>query len=373
MSDTTHLSRSENQETKLNLKTKVVSKGILIGFISLLLGLIIVLISAYSTFKPKYNQFLSAANLNHEQFINLLQQVQQQDPDQILGQDQKLTLLILGIDSLAQRKGSPPLTDTLLLAQIDLTEANITTISLPRDLWSEAYQTKINALYTYGFERYPDHPEKFSSMVLEQLTMQEIDRTMVISLEQLGLLIDLIGGIEINIKQSFIDPKFPRTDVDVTNVSDPNKLYETIEFKQGLEHMSGERALKFIRSRHSLDEAGNDLDRNSRQQQVINSLISKMSQTEIYWQQPQLAGKLFEFYQQNIAQYFEISDLMTVGYNLGSKLSQLEFSAYTLPVYPDNEDGIIIHPEPSPKYQNQWIYLLKDKDEFASYIQKKLN
>ncbi len=355
------------------LRVKIILKGSLISLISLLLSVILVIITAFFTLKLKYDQFLSAADLDHDQFVKLFKKARQQETNQILGKNNQLTLMVLGIDTLSQREGSSPLTDTLLLTQIDLDQAVITTISLPRDLWSEAYQTKINALYTYGFNRFPGNPEKFPTMVLEKWTQQEIDRTIIISLEQLGQLIDLVGGIEIEVEQGFSDPKFPRTDVDVTQVSDPDKLYETVKFEKGQELMSGQRALKYIRSRHSQDDAGTDLARNSRQQQVINSLISKLSRAKIYWQQPALAGKLLNYYQENFDQYFATSDLMAIGFELGPNLAQLKFKAYTLPVYPDNKDGIIVHPEPAPEYQDQWIYLLKDKDEFASFIQDKLN
>jgi LCP family protein required for cell wall assembly len=373
MPDTTSPERSEKQMIKLSSETRTVLKGTLIGLVSLFLSLVMVLLSAYFILKPKYDQFLAAADLSHNQFISLIRQAYHQEQSPILGQDHHLTFMVLGIDSLAQRTGSPPLTDTLLLAQLDLNETEITTISLPRDLWSEAYQTKINALYTYGFDRYPGNPEKFPEMVVEKWAQHEIDQTIIISLEQLGQLIDLVGGIEIEVKQGFSDPKFPRTDVDVTQVSDPDKLYETVEFEPGKQTMSGERALKYIRSRHSQDDAGTDLARNSRQQQVINALITRLSQAKLYWQQPVLAGKLLNYYQQNFDQYFKTSDLMTIGFKLGPNLTQLKFEAHTLPVYPDNEDGIIVHPEPSPEYQDQWIYLLKDKDEFANYIQDKLD
>ncbi|MEA2057056.1 MAG: LCP family protein [Patescibacteria group bacterium] len=347
---------------------QLVFKLYLIFACSILTLVLIALISSYLIIRPKYNKFLSGANLNQDQFYQLVKAGYNQNLSTVLGEDDKLSLLVLGVDSLEQRPGSPALTDTMLLAQIDFNQAQITTLSLPRDLWSEDYQTKINALYTYGLDRYPENPTQFPTNVVRELTEVEIDNTVVLSLEQLAELIDLVEGVEIFVENGFVDKEFPRTDVDVTQVTDPEKLYETVEFKTGTEQMMGERALKYIRSRHSQDDEGTDLARSLRQQQIINALIEKLSQPKIYWHQPELAGKLLNFYQTNFNQYFPTKNLITIALDLGENMPNLEFKSVALSIYPDEENGVIYHPKPSNQYQDQWVYLIKDHVEFKKEI-----
>lgn len=357
------------QKNKLN-GWQLIFRFYLIFACSILALTFIALLGSYLIIRPKYNQFLNGASLNHDQFYHLVKSGYEQSFNDILGSDKKLSLLILGVDSLEQRPGSPALTDTMMLAQIDFSQASIKTLSLPRDLWSSDYQTKINALYTYGLDRYPNNPEKFPTEVLQKLTEVEIDNTIVLSLDQLAKLIDLVGGVEVTIENGFTDEEFPRTDVDVTKETDPEKLYETIEFKPGTETMMGERALKYIRSRHSQDDEGTDLARSLRQQQVIAALITKLSDIKQYWHQPELAGKLLNFYQISFDQYFPTKNLISIGLNLGDDMSALKFESLNLSIYPDEEDGVIYHPQPTKKYQDQWIYLIKDQTEFASEINK---
>jgi anionic cell wall polymer biosynthesis LytR-Cps2A-Psr (LCP) family protein len=92
-------------------------------------------------------------------------------------------ILLLGTDALANREGDPVLTDTMILFSLNLTNGTLTAISLPRDLWSVEYKTKINSLYEYGKDRYPDEPERFPTEVITQMTNVPVHHTIVLSLE----------------------------------------------------------------------------------------------------------------------------------------------------------------------------------------------
>lgn len=52
--------------------------------------------------------------------------------------------------------------------------------------------------------------------------------------------------------------------------------YETIHFEKGLQHMDGERALKYVRSRQSEGDEGTGFARDKRQQQVLVALKNKI-------------------------------------------------------------------------------------------------
>ncbi|MEA2056919.1 MAG: hypothetical protein U9O78_04445, partial [Patescibacteria group bacterium] len=124
--------KSDQSKNKLR-GWQLVFKLYLIFACSILALVLIALISLYLIIRPKYNKFLSGANLNQDQFYQLVKAGYNQNLSTVLGEDDKLSLLVLGVDSLEQRPGSPALTDTMLLAQIDFNQAQITTLSLPRD------------------------------------------------------------------------------------------------------------------------------------------------------------------------------------------------------------------------------------------------
>ena len=101
---------------------------------------------------------------------------------------------------------------------------------------------------------------------------------------------------------------FPRAGVDVATVRDPKLLYETVNFTQGIEHMSGKRALTYLRSRHSTDEIeGTDEGRIARQKQVIQALMSSLLKKELITN-PAKLGKLYAMYARDFEKSFSIEE-----------------------------------------------------------------
>jgi LCP family protein required for cell wall assembly len=358
----------DNNNAKSSLFNGVTKQNIIKGLIiasgALLLTIIVLVVSGFLLVNRKYQQFLHAAELTHSELI----QIVQQKPTSIMAY--KPTFLILGIDAVSNRPGHPQLTDTIILAQIKPEKSQLLLLSLPRDLWSYEYQTKINALYHYGQDRNPKNPTAFPQAVISNMTGVSLDKVLVVDLEQLGEIIDLIGGIEVNVKQGFIDTQFPKDNVDI-NSDNPDKLYETIEFKPGLQHMDGKTALKYIRSRHSENLAtGTDLARAQRQQQVIEAIIRRLSNARMYWQDPVLAGQLLKFYQDHYAQYFPLEEAIALAEQVGiNNLTKLELKSIDLPVKSQESNGVIEHPQNLKPYNNQWVYVIPDQDAFKDYVQ----
>jgi anionic cell wall polymer biosynthesis LytR-Cps2A-Psr (LCP) family protein len=283
----------------------------------------------------------------------------------------KINFLVLGTDQLATRGDAPVLTDTILLASLNINTGHVSLFSLPRDLWSEDYVTKINALYAYGKDKYPAEPEKFTRDVITQLTGVRPHHTIVLTLETLSELIDEVGGIDVKVPIGFTDTQFPRPDVDVTKEHDPQKLYMTIEFKPGIEHMSGARVLEYIRSRHSGDDEGTDTARASRQQEVILALINTLKNRGFY-KDPARVGRLYHFYDQHFAQSLSITELIALGRRLLPHLDTISFSEGSPSIYPNDPQGTITHP-PVQKFQNQWVYQIRDLSTFQKEVHQKLD
>jgi len=89
--------------------------------------------------------------------------------------------------------------------------------------------------------------------------------------------VDTIGGIDIYVEKEIDDPLYP----------DNAYGYDPLYIPAGLQHMDGELALKYARTRHS----GSDFDRLRRQQQVIMAVRDKVLRFELL---PQLLPKLPE-------------------------------------------------------------------------------
>ncbi len=352
------------------LKRDLIKKLLLTGLLTFLfvVGLLSISSAALAVYAYKQWQVFShAAEISATEFQALIQESWVIKPK---ATNNKKNILLLGVDSLETRSGSPPLTDTILLISLNLSNGGLNMISLPRDLWSTEYQTKINALYYYGLERYPKRPEQFPEEVFSDLLEVPIHHTIVLSMNEVSKMVDLLGGVEVDVKTGFTDDMFPRPDVDVTSVSDPELLYKSITFEPGKQIMSGERALEFIRSRHSEGDEGDDLARSQRQLLVIESLLNSLRQRSLYTN-PARLGTLFKFYNQSFSNYLPMQELLATGKTLHPHLKEIAVSPQNLSLFPDNPGGVIWHP-PVSSYNRQWVYAIRDDQAFKKEIADKL-
>jgi len=171
-----------------------------------------------------------------------------------------LTFLVLGLD---QRPGENSLlTDTILLVVINTQTGNYLLFSIPRDLWLDDLKTKINALYYYGQKKDPDDGTQLVKKRLEEILDWPVNYTVLLGMNQIKELVDLVGGIEIEVERGFVDQEFPK--------DDGSGEVMTVEFKPGRQIFDGGRALQFMRSRKSKDPIeGTDEARQRRQKKVI--------------------------------------------------------------------------------------------------------
>jgi LCP family protein required for cell wall assembly len=285
--------------------------------------------------------------------------------------DYKKNILLLGVDSLESRPGSPALTDTVMILSLNLKSGEISRISLPRDLWSEDYKTRINALYFYGQDKYPERPEQFAEEVVEDLTGVDVHHTIVISIESVTEIIDILGGIEIDVEHGFTDTQFPRSDVDVTKIFDPEKLYQTISFDKGIQKMDGERVQQFIRSRKSENDEGDDIARSERQQLVLYSILQTITNFDLLKNTETLA-ELYKYYNANFSQQFSVKEGISSIKAILPVRENLSFISNSISIYPEDKFGVITNP-PTYKYSGEWVYEIRDRYAFRDEILEKLN
>lgn len=209
------------------------------------------------------------------------------------------------------------LTDSIITVRIDPKLQKIFLISIPRDLWvkiptntdAESY-SKINAAYQIGLDdsKYPDKEEKFSGIggggklaeyVVSSVTGLPIDFFVGMDFSGFTKSIDALGGIDITVDRVFDDYEYPiegkETDscglaeMEIASLSaqlaSPSAAlsqldafpcrFEHLHFDEGLQHMSGATVLKYVRSRHSLQD-GTDFGRAQRQRNLLVAVKQKI-------------------------------------------------------------------------------------------------
>jgi LCP family protein required for cell wall assembly len=338
--------------------------GLAIFFAVVMLLITAIAIAGYAY--TQLRQFSQVSGVSLSQLRTMAETGWQTSPQQTQG---RKNILLLGTDTLANRGNVPPLTDTMMLVSVDLTTGTIYSLSFPRDIWSSEYKTKINSLYSYGMTRYPEQPEQFPREVIEQLTGVPIHHTVVLTMDTVAKLIDTVGGVQVAVAVGFTDTEFPRSDVAITTERDPAKLYETITFTQGSELMQGERALKYMRSRHSEGDVGTDISRGQRQQAVIDALMKKVLDPQVLTN-PTLAGELYKLYAESFGSVFPLSEIVATGKQLYPHKSSITQKPHTLSIYPADPQGVLNNP-PIAKYKT-WVYEIRDLEKFKQEVQKDL-
>ena len=169
-------------------------------------------------------------------------------PDYIREKD-KYLFLAVGVDKASGRG------DAIMLISFDVALGNIAVMQIPRDTYIEldGESMKINEiLFLRDAYAICD--------ILEVTLCVNIDYTVLIDLEALEVIVDSVGGVEINVP---FDMKY----------SDPfQDLY--IDLKAGTQILNGKNATDFIRFRS--DYADGDLGRIDAQKQFMSSLFNKV-------------------------------------------------------------------------------------------------
>ncbi len=189
----------------------------------------------------------------------------------------RVNILLLGIAGTDH--DGPNLSDSIMLLSYNLKDNYLTTISIPRDVWSEALRDKINSAYAYGEAKKKGAGFVLAKAEVETIIGQPIHYGIAINFDQFEELIDYLGGIEVNIENSFTDKEFPITgrENDLCNGDQEFKCrYKTISFNKGDTFMDGKTALEFVRSRHSIGSEGTDFAREKRQQKVVEAIKNKL-------------------------------------------------------------------------------------------------
>ncbi|CAG0947467.1 partial Polyisoprenyl-teichoic acid--peptidoglycan teichoic acid transferase TagU, partial [Anaerolineae bacterium] len=180
-----------------------------------------------------------------------------------------ISLLVLGIDERESQSG-PWRTDTLIAVTIDPVALTAAGLSIPRDLWVTIpglqREGKINTAHFFGdAEAYPGGGPALAQATVEAMLNVPMQYYVRVNFSAFEKLIDLIGGIDVDVPYPIDDPLYP----------DSGYGYEPLTIPAGRIHMDGRLALKYARTRH---EAMGDFDRMQRQQQVILAVRDKLTQ-----------------------------------------------------------------------------------------------
>lgn len=235
--------------------------------------------------------------------------------------DGRITVLLLG--NAGGAHDGATLTDSIIVATFDPTLKRAVLISIPRDLWIDDINEKVNAVYQAGLKKEGPLRSEASGLTYAK---EEIGKVVGIPIDYVARLdfsgfvkaIDLVGGVDVNIPKTFDDYNYPiegKEDDLCGNVDQEMELtpeqaaalkvepgkrrvlvtpsgnvastsadfacrFDHVRFDKGMMHLNGAQALVLVRSRMGTNGEGSDFARSLRQQRVIEAFRSKVFSIE---------------------------------------------------------------------------------------------
>jgi len=239
----------------------------------------------------------------------------------IIQAPRKTNALIMGTDQ------SGGLTDYIVFVSFDSVTKNIDVISIPRDTYITITPEQVRAIRDNGSHFVPDSGvmkltelhsyagslgDEYSKNEVEQLLGVNIDYVANVNLKAFRNIIDLVGGIYVNVPSGgmyYSDP--------VQNL--------TISIPGGRQLLGGSDAEGFMRYRHDLTRG--DLDRIDNQKEFMKEFFTQVVQKDI------LANNfigLMQIFLDNVKTNFNLTDVPQYLTSL-SGITTDNVSFYTMP------------------------------------------
>ncbi len=215
------------------------------------------------------------AKLNSEGTPELVERPTESAISNWNGED-RITILLLGAD-LSAADGSSR-TDTIMLVNIDPRTKSASILSIPRDVKVviPGYGIdKINAAFALG--DYNDVQGGGAGLMIRTIEANfgiPIHAFVQIDFNGFTHMINTVGGIYVDVPYPILDSSYPAE----------NFNYQRIYFPAGWQHLDGEEALIYARTRHQ----DGDTSRAARQQQVLLALRDQHLNADLITQLPRL-------------------------------------------------------------------------------------
>ena len=234
------MAKSENKK-RLSKKQKTII-GLSIGLIvACALVLVYLFVMNYKFFEDKSGTGV----------VSIGKEIQTPEPVQ----EKMVSFLVLGVSDDPAERGNTMLTDTIMVATVDIEAQKVSILQIPRDTYvgEETSTGKINAIYK-------QNPEKWDYAGLQGLIDKiyemfkvNIDHYVTIQMDGFADVIDLIGGVTMNV------PK----DMELNGTFVP----------AGERTLTGEEAIAVVRTRNVYANA--DLGRLDTQKIFLSALVEK--------------------------------------------------------------------------------------------------
>ncbi|HEX7735818.1 MAG TPA: LCP family protein [Ktedonobacteraceae bacterium] len=212
-----------------------------------------------------------------------------------MGGSDRVNFLIMGYGG-SGHDGSF-LTDSMVIISLLPQSHHTTLVSIPRDLWvqnpaNSGNYTKLNAVYPVAAGATNTNPVAggdATAAKISKITGLQINYWMTINFTGFKDFINAIGGVDVNVPDSF-NACYPKNDDAAVDAG-----WLKIQFNKGVQHMDGATAIEYARAREPVEVCSSarsinqaelsDFGRSRRQQLIMQAALLKLKQWQTW---PQL-------------------------------------------------------------------------------------
>jgi LCP family protein required for cell wall assembly len=139
-------------------------------------------------------------------------------------------------------------------------------LSIPRDLYVDIPghgESRINTAHFWGERAAAGRGPDLAMETVAANFGVSVRHYVRVDFDAFRAVVDAVGGIDVVVEERIVDNAYPTEDYGTMR----------IEIPAGQQHMNGERALQYVRSRHG----ASDFERAARQQKVMTALARRLS------------------------------------------------------------------------------------------------
>jgi LCP family protein required for cell wall assembly len=258
-----------------------------------------------------------------------------------------LTLITGGLDT--RQPDQPQNSDVFMIARVDVPTRTVRAVSIPRDLYLEIPSfgyDKITRAYDFGSKADNGSFKGGAAAMVATVATNfgvEVDGVVLTTFEGFVNIVDAFGGVDVDNPYDVYDAQYP------TNDFGTKEIY----FPAGANHLNGEQALEFARTRHQDGDDG----RVMRQHLVLRALLERARDAKITTNLPSMVKKHRKSVRTNLtgAEQLALTAAVPSFSNDG-----VTFGTLSGMIYPDTGPG------------GMWIYS-GDWSQIPGYVQGFLN
>lgn len=255
------------------------------------------------------------------------------------------------------------LTDTIIIASMDKDTDSAAMISIPRDLYMRTERMgagRINALYR-DFKHVLMRDQDLGPDEAQRVAMQELATELsnffgiklhhVVKVDFIAFTqaVDALGGVDIVVPEDLYDPEYPTE----------NYGYQVFSVLSGPQHMDGETALKYARSRHSTS----DFDRSRRQQDLIQALAEK-GKADGTLTNPSRITALLRIMDEHVATTLTFREMVTLA-KLGSDIDRSKIVSVQFSL---EGPGGFLYPPPRDQFGGAAVLIPNSWNEIRTFM-----